>query len=98
MPQGSGQRAFASWRLRCRLRADRLVVLVEQGNAVVQQDLVDGGLVLLDQTVKQPLPVLVSPTHPHADAKRQSRAGLFLHKRRDMERRGGLLRIEAPPP
>src|SRR5215204_3285297 len=95
MPQASGLRAHSSWRFRCRLRADRPVIVVEQGNAVIQQYLVDGRLVLLDQTVEQPLPVLVGPAHPHADAKRQSWAYLFLHERGDMERRVRVLRMEA---
>src|SRR3981189_3352202 len=94
-PQGPAPRASASWRLRRRLRADRPVILVEQGNAEVEQYLVDGRLVLLDQAVEQPLPVLVGPPHPHADTKRQSRTHLFLHERRDMERRIRLLRMEA---
>src|SRR5438128_11266983 len=84
-----------SWRLRRGLHADRLVVLVEQGNAVVEQDLVDRGLVLLDQTIKLTLPVLVRAPHTHADAEDELRPGLLLHERRDMKRRVRLPRIKA---
>src|SRR3954470_635039 len=89
MPQGSGLRALSSWRLRCGLRADRPVVLVEQGNAEIEQYLVDGRLVLLDQTVELPLPVLVGRPDTHADTIGEPRSGRFLDKRRDMERRIG---------
>src|SRR3979490_1051026 len=100
-PQGPSLRAIASWRLRCRLRADRPVILIEQGNAEVEQYLVDGRLVLLDQTVEQPFPVLVGRPDAHADAIDEPGSRGFLDKRRDMERRGwvsgGKNHPRAPP-
>src|SRR5258708_12589656 len=84
-----------SWRLLGRLRAERPVALVQQRHAEVEQDLVDLALVLLDQLVELPLPVLVGRTHAHADAIDQLWPGGLLHHRRDMKR-AGLLRIQAP--
>src|SRR6516225_10307711 len=83
-----------SWRLRRGLRIDRLIVLVEQGNAEVEQDLVDRRLVLLDEAVEQPLPVLIGRTDTHADAINEARSRRFLHQRRDMQRRIGLPGVE----
>src|SRR5581483_6493383 len=67
--QGSSSRRFGH-----RLRSDGLVVLVEQRYAIVEQDPVDGRLVLLDQAVELALPVLIGGTHAHANAIHKPRA------------------------
>src|SRR3954454_19100128 len=85
--------ASASWSLLGRLRAERPIALVQQRHAEIEQDLVDLALVLLDQLVELPLPVLVGATHAHADAIDQLWPGGFLHQRRDMKR-PRLLRVE----
>jgi len=94
-PRGAGRRASTSWRLRRGLHADRLIFLVEQRYAEVEQDLVDRGLVLLDQPVELPLPVLVGGADAHPDAKDQLGSGGLLDQRRDMQWRIGMLGVKA---
>ncbi len=93
--QGLRSQALRSRRLGRGLRRDRLIVIVEQWNAEVEQDLVDLALALLDQTVELALPVLVGVAHAHADPVGKLRPGRLLDQRHHMQRRTGLLRVIA---
>src|SRR5579884_874526 len=76
------------------MAADRLLMLVKDGHAEIQQYLVDGGLVLGDQPVQLSLPILIGWSDAHGDVVNEMRPAGVLEKQRHMQRRicaGGII-------
>src|SRR5258708_18414389 len=54
------------------------IAVIEQRHAEAQQQLVDGGLVLLNGAIELALPLLIGVTHAHGDAIGEARTAGFL--------------------
>src|SRR4029077_8366531 len=77
-------------------RRDRIAVLIEHGNVIALQDLVDVVLVLGDQLVDLVLPSRVIRAQAQGNAVDRARPCHFLHQRHERERyRRALLVIAA---
>src|SRR5690606_41969601 len=61
-----------------RLLGDRLIVLIQKGHVIVQQDAVDLSLMLLNEPIKRSLPLLVGRTYSHGDAIAHAGAAFLL--------------------
>src|SRR5262245_2507451 len=72
-----------------------MVALIEQRNAIAQEDGSDSGLLVPNELIELTLPILVGVTHTHADAIRHARPVSLLKQWHDRKRLLGLLRVIA---
>src|SRR5215475_7989670 len=72
-----------------------MIALIEQRNAIAQEDRSDSGLLVSNELIELTLPILVRVAHTHADAIGHARPVSLLKQRHDRKRLFRLLRVIA---